>query len=135
MNRHRYLRAYMAGSVLPTMFLLVAMVAFTMIRYVYDVPIPIERVIVFPMALIPNLWGLWNMLYVRLRGHRHVPIGLHGALLVLLIVPIGFSLAKLLGFTLPFRFLGVLGPIAALVAYYLLWKYVVNFLNELLEIA
>ena len=134
MNQHRYLQAYMAGSVLPTMFLLVAMVAFTMIRYVYDVPIPIERVIVFPMALIPNLWGLWNMLYVWLRGHRHAPIGLHGALLVVLIVPIGFSLAKLLGFALPYRFLGVLGPMAALVAYYLLWKYVVNFLNELLEI-
>ena len=134
MNQHRYLRAYMAGSVLPTMFLLVAMVAFTMIRYVYDVPIPIERVIVFPMALIPNLWGLWNMLYVWLRGHRHVPMGLHGALLVVLIVPIGFSLAKLLGFALPYRFLGVLGPMAALVAYYLLWKYVVNILNELLEI-
>ena len=134
MNRHRYLRAYMAGSVLPTMFLLVAMVAFTMIRYVYDVPIPIERVIVFPMALIPNLWGLWNMLYLRLRRHSHVPIGLHGALLVVLIVPIGFSLAKLLGFALPYRLLGVLGPVAALAAYYLLWKYVVNFLNELLEI-
>jgi hypothetical protein len=134
MNRHPYLRAYMAGSVLPTMFLLVAMVAFTMIRYVYNVPIPIERVIVFPTALIPNLWGLWNMLYVRLREHRHVPIGLHGALLVVLIVPIGFSVAKLLGFALPYHFLGVLGPAAALAAYYLLWKYVVNFLNELLEI-
>ena len=134
MNRHRYLRAYMAGVVLPTMFLLVAMVAFTMIRYVYNVPIPIERVIVFPTALIPNLWGLWNMLYVRLREHRHVPIGLHGALLVVLIVPIGFSVAKLLGFALPYHFLGVLGPAAALAAYYLLWKYVVNFLNELLEI-
>ena len=134
MNRHPYLRAYMAGSVLPTMFLLVAMVAFTMVRYVYNVPIPIERVIVFPMALIPNLWGLWNMLYVWLRQHRNIPIGLHGALLVLLIVPIGFSVAKLLGFSLPFRYLAVLGPAAALAAYYLLWKYVVNFLNELLEI-
>jgi|SRR5215469_16425819 len=134
MNRHRYLRAYMAGSVLPTIFLLVAMVAFTMVRYVYDVPIPIERVIVFPMALVPNLWGLWNMLYVLLTGYRHVPIGLHGALLLVLIVPIGFSVAKLLGFALPHHFLGVLGPAAALAAYYLLWKYAVNFLNELLEI-
>jgi RNA polymerase sigma-70 factor (ECF subfamily) len=35
-----------------------------------NVPIPIERVIVFPMALIPNLWGFWNMLYVWLRQHR-----------------------------------------------------------------
>ena len=134
MNRHRYLRAYMAGVVLPTMFLLVAMIAFTMVRYVYNLPVPIERVIVFPMALIPNLWGLWNMLYVWLRQHRNIQIGLHGALLVLLIVPIGFSVAKLLGFSLPFRFLAVLGPAAALAAYYLLWKYVVSFLNELLEI-
>jgi hypothetical protein len=134
MNRHRYLRAYMAGSVLPTMFLLVAMVAFTMVRYVYDVPIPIERVIVFPMALVPNIWGLWNMLYVWLRQHRHVPIGLYGALLVVLIMPIGFSVARLLGFSLPRHFLAVLGPSAALAAYYLLWKYLVNFLNELLEI-
>ena len=134
MNRHRYLRAYMAGVVLPTMFLLVAMIAFTMVRYVYNLPVPIERVIVFPMALIPNLWGLWNMLYVWLRQHRNIQIGLHGALLVLLIVPIGFSVAKLLGFSLPFRFLAVLGPAAALVLYYLLWKYVVDFLNELLEI-
>jgi hypothetical protein len=134
MNRHRYLRAYMAGSVLPTIFLLVAMVAFTMVRYVYDVPIPIERVIVFPMALVANIWGLWNMLYVWLRQHRHVPIGLYGALLVVLIMPIGFSVARLLGFSLPHHFLAVLGPPAALAAYYLLWKYVVNFLNELLEI-
>jgi len=124
----------MAGSVLPTIFLLVAMVAFTMIRYVYDVPIPIERVIVFPMALIPNLWGLWNMFYVWLRERRQVPIGLHGALLVVLIVPIGFSLAKFLRFRLPQHSLAVIGPVAAVAAYYLLWKYVVNFLNELLEI-
>ena len=98
----------------------------------YKVSIPIERVIVFPMALIPNLWGLWNMLYVWLSGHRHMPIGLHGALLVVLIVPIGFSVGKLLDFSLPHPFLAVLGPAAALAAYYLLWKYVVNFLNELL---
>jgi hypothetical protein len=123
-----------AGIVLPTMFLLVTMVAFTMIRYVYHVPIPIERVIVFPMALIPNLWGLWNMLYVWLRNHVQVPIGLYGALLVVVIVPIGFSLAKVLGFALPYRSLAPLGPVAAVAPYYVLWKYVVSFLNELLEI-
>jgi hypothetical protein len=133
-NRHRYLRAYMAGAVVPTMFLLVAMAAFTMARYVYDVPIAIERVIVFPMALIPNLWGLWNMLYVWLRGRCHVPIGMHGALLVVLIVPIGFSLARLLGFSFPYHRLSMVGPAAALAAYYLIWKYLVNFLNQLLEI-
>jgi hypothetical protein len=74
------------------------------------------------------------MLYVWLRQHRYIPIGLHGALLVVLIVPIGFSMAKLLEFSPPFPFLTVLGPVAALCVYYLLWKYVVSFLNGLLEI-
>ncbi len=125
----------MAGIAVPTMFLLVAMTVFTVARYVYNVPIPIERVIVFPMAVIPNLWGLWNMLYVWLRSHREVPIGLHGALLVILIVPIGLTVAKLLGFGLPGHPLAVIGPGAALAAYYLVWKYVVNFLNGLVNIA
>lgn len=134
MKGHRYLRAYMAGIAIPTLFLLVAMLAFTIARYGQNVPIPVERVIVFPMALIPNLWGLWNMLYVWLRGHFQVPIGLHGAVLVVLIVPLGVALAKVLGFGFPSHPLAVLGPAAALVVYYLVWKYVVKFLNNLLEI-
>ena len=64
MSQHPYLRAYMAGITVPTVFLLVAMTGFIIARLVYNVPIPIERVIVFPMAVIPNLWGVWNMLYV-----------------------------------------------------------------------
>jgi len=39
------------------------MTSYTVIRYVWDVPIAIERVIVFPMAAVPNAWGLWNVLY------------------------------------------------------------------------
>lgn len=134
MKRHRYLRAYMCGIVVPTMFLLVAMFVFTMARYVYSVPIPIERVVVFPMAVIPNLWGLWNMLYIRLSEMYRVPIGLHGALLVVLIVPIGFGLAKLLGLVIPLHPLAMVGVPAALAAYYLVWKYIVSFLNRLLDI-
>ena len=65
---HPYLRAYMAGIVVPTAFLLVGMTAFTLARFVFEVPVPIERVVVFPMALIPNLFGVWNMLYVGLRS-------------------------------------------------------------------
>jgi hypothetical protein len=136
MIQHPYLRAYMAGIVVPTMFLLVAMSAFTMARYVYDVPIPIERVIVFPMALIPNFWGVWNMLYVWLPRRCRVQIGLHGALLVIVIVPIGILLARVLGFEFPRHPpLAVIGPAAALAAYYLVWKYIVDFLNRLLGIA
>ena len=63
MNKHPYLRAYLAGIAVPTLFLLVAMTAYTIVRYVYKVPIPIERVIIFPMAAVPNAWGLWNVLY------------------------------------------------------------------------
>jgi len=134
MTQHRYLRAYMAGIALPTLFLLVAMSAFTIARYVYDIPVPIERVVVFPMALIPNLWGVWNMFYVWFRQRSGMPIGLHGAFLVILIVPIGLFVAKLLGFAVPQHPLVMIGPAAAMALYYLLWKYVVNFLNGLLGI-
>jgi hypothetical protein len=37
---------------------------------VYNVPVPIERVIVFPMAVVPNLWGAWNVLRVAAGGDR-----------------------------------------------------------------
>lgn len=134
MTQHRYLRAYMAGIAIPTMFLLVAMSVFTIARYVYDLPVPIERVIVFPMALIPNLWGVWNMFYVWLRRRSRMPIGLHGALLVILIVPIGLVVANVLGFGFPHHPLAIVGPAAAMGAYYLVWKYIVNFLNGLLDI-
>jgi hypothetical protein len=134
MNRHPYLRAYMCGIVVPTVLLLVVMSAFTIARFVYNVPIQIERLIVFPMALIPNLWGLWNMLYVRLNKTHRISIGLHGPLLVFVIVPVGYSLAKLLGVELPFQRIAMMGVPAALTAYYLVWKYIVSFFNRLQEI-
>src|SRR5437879_8785581 len=68
MNQHIYLRAYMAGIVVPTVFLLVVAAVFTIARYVYNIPVPVERVIVFPMAVVPNAWGLWNVLFVALRS-------------------------------------------------------------------
>jgi hypothetical protein len=134
MSQHPYLRAYMAGITVPTVFLLVAMTGFIMARLVYNVPIPIERVIVFPMAVIPNLWGAWNMLYVKLKSLWHVPIGIHGDFLVLIILPLGLTLAKALDFQLPYQIGWVALPVA-LAVYYLAWKYIVNFLNEVLGIA
>jgi hypothetical protein len=137
MNQHPYLRAYMAGIVAPTVFLLVVATAFTMMRYVFNVPVPIERVIVFPMAVVPNLWGLWNMLFVALRGRLHLSIGLHGALLPILLVPLGVALAGFLEFSIPSFVLHVfpiLVPIG-LIVYYLAWKYIVSFLNRVLELA
>ena len=98
MNTHPYLRAYMAGIVAPSVALLIALTVFILTRLVFHVPVPIERVIIFPMAVIPTAFGLWNMLYVCSRPHRNLPIGLHGALLPLILVSIGSVAAVLGGF-------------------------------------
>ncbi len=148
MNHHPYLRAYMAGIVAPTVGLLVALTILCVARFVYNVPAPIERLIIFPMAVVPNIFGLWNMLYVKLRSYWPEPIGLHGALLPLLLAPIGFVLARSLGFLqltshgfdkklVYFGIVHISYGYAALVpffmvaVYYLIWKYIVGFLNEL----
>ena len=136
MNEHTYLRAYMAGIVVPTIFLLVIVTIFTLGRYVYNIPVPVERVIMFPMAVVPNLWGVWNMLFVTLHSSSRLSIGLHGAILPLLLGPLGFLLTRVLDFPIP-GFVAHAFPIAgpiALIAYYLAWKYVVAFLNRVLDI-
>lgn len=137
MNRHPYLRAYMAGIAVPTIVLLAVATAFTFARYVYNIPVPIERVIVFPMAVVPNAWGLWNVLFVALRSRLQLSIGLHGALLPILLAPLGMVVASLLNFSLP-NFAAhaffVLAPVA-LIVYYLAWKYLVGFLNRVQDLA
>lgn len=148
MNTHPYLRAYMAGIFAPSLGLLVALTVFILTRLVLQVPVPIERVIIFPMALVPNLFGVWNIFYVWSRPHPHLPIGFHGALLPVLMVPAGAAAAACGGFltigahgvTL---FQAISAPywliapqfLVAVVIYYLIWKYVVGFFNRMLGIA
>jgi hypothetical protein len=100
------------------------------------------------MAVVPLLWGLWNMLWLWSAPHTHLPIGLHGAVLPVLLMPIGALLATCLGvlaigshgvtwfqaFHVPYT---LIAPIflAALAGYYLIWKYIVGFLNRALGIA
>jgi len=135
MHQHPYLRAYMAGITLPTAVLLVAMTAFTIARYVFNVPLPIERVIVFPLAVVPNSWGAWNMFW--LASGRRIPIGIFGAFLPFLLVPGGVLVLHLVGLSvttfvpsvLPF-FLFPFG----VVIYYLVWKYIVAALNRIVGI-
>ena len=137
MNTHPYLRAYMGGIVIPTAGLLVIMTIFTVARHVYHVPIPIERIIVFPMAIVPNLWGAWNMLYLWLHSRPRLPLGLHGAVLPFLLAPTAFLVAHALDFVIP-SFVAQGFPIGfpiALIVYYLVWKHLVSFFNELLGIA
>jgi hypothetical protein len=134
MKTHPYVRAYMAGITIPTMVLVAVAVGFTLARHVYDVPIPIERAIVFPMAGIPNLWGLWNMLYLAVGGERRWPIGVHGAVLPLLIVPIGLALAQLLAIDAYTPQIAALFVPIGIAIYYLAWKYFVGFFNAMLGI-
>jgi hypothetical protein len=137
MNKHTYLRAYMAGIVTPTIFFLVIATVFYMWRYVYDVPVPIERVLIFPMAVVPNLWGLWNVLFIASHERTHLSIGVHGALLPFVLGPLGILLTHALDFpAVPYagRIFPIAAPIA-LIAYYLVWKYLVSFFNGVLAIA
>lgn len=143
MNRHLYLRAYMAGVAVPTVLLLIGFSTLMVARSVYHGLAPIERLLIFPLAIVPNAFGLWNMLYVALRPHWHTPIGLHGAVLPFFIGPIGFAILSSLGYIrlansgimvfdtqhVSTAALCVL-PFVAIAAYYLLWKYAVGFLNR-----
>jgi hypothetical protein len=148
MNNHPYLRAYLAGAFLPTLVLPLLLAAFIVTRIVLKVPIPIEQAMIFPMAVVPSLFGLWNMLWLGSHELTHLPIGLHGPVLPIILMPLGATTAHCLG-VLEFESQGVIwfqaihvpyaliAPcfLAALVAYYLIWKYIVGSLNRVLEIA
>jgi hypothetical protein len=136
MNQHPYLRAYMAGIAVPTVVLLAVMTAYAVFRYVYNFPVPVERFIVFPMAVVPNAWGLWNVVFLAWRKRLQLSIGLHGALLPILLGPLGLVAASVLNFPTPSfaaHFFPVAAPLA-LVVYYLAWKYFVGFLNRVVGI-
>jgi hypothetical protein len=148
MNTHPYLRAYVAGIFVPTLVLPVLLTVFIVTRIVMAIPVPIEQALIFPMAVVPSLFGLWNMAYLTSHASTHLPLGVHGALLPFLMVPagalVGTSLHVLeisaqgvtwfqalhVGYTLL-----VPGFVVGLVAYYLVWKYVVGYLNRVMGIA
>lgn len=144
MKTHPYLRAYMAGIVVPTVFLLLLAAVDAYHKYYFEVsnqfviPLasrPLDRALLFPMAIVPNVWGLWNMLYLRLHPGARFGIGMHGALLVLLLIPGGIALARLFdAFSIQWRFALPMFPVGMAV-YYLAWKYLVGFLNEEVGIA
>jgi hypothetical protein len=135
MKPHPFLRAYMAGIVTPTIFLLVAVTAFTILRATSHITFPLERVIIFPMAVVPNLWGLWNVLYLAVGGDRRWPIGIHGAALPLLLLPLGLLLARLFGIEAITPALVAVAAPFGITLYYLAWKYLVGYFNAVLGIA
>jgi len=148
MSNHPYLRAYMAGISVPTPLLLIPLTLFFIARFVYNFPVPVERAIIFPMAIIPNLFGAWNMVHLASRARTHLPLGIHGAILPFIIAPAGFFLGRGLGFLrtthygftyfgaveIHYAFLAFVFPIA-LIVYYLVWKYLIGFFNQVVGIA
>jgi hypothetical protein len=148
MNSHPYLRAFMAGTLVPTLVLPLLLAAFLVLRVGLQVSFPIERGLIFPMALVPALWGLWNILWQYSRERTHLPVGVHGAFLPPLMVPLGALIANHGGVltlgaravtwfnavTVPYTLIALFLAIG-MAAYYLAWKYVVGFVNRLLGIA
>ncbi|MGP8252884.1 MAG: hypothetical protein ACLQHF_12675 [Terracidiphilus sp.] len=148
MKTHPYLRAYLAGIFIPTLILPLLLTAFIVVRTAMQAPFPFERGLVFPMALVPALWGFWNVLWLGTQGRIHQPLGIHGAVLPLLLLPAGTAMARCLGLielgassvtwfhsiTIPYSWIAVCFA-GALAGYYLVWKYIVGFLNRVLGIA
>jgi hypothetical protein len=148
MTTHPYLRAYLAGIFLTTLILPLMLTAFILIRLVLQVPVPIERGLVFPMALVPAVWGLWNMLWLASHERTHLAIGVHGAVLPFLLLPIGATFAHCYGIltfgaasitwfnacSVPYAVIAV-GFCCGVAVYYLVWKYIVGWVNLTLGIA
>jgi len=148
MNTHSYLRAFLAGIFLPTLVLPIVLTIFIVVRIMLAVPVPIEQAMIFPMAVVPTIFGLWNMLWLGSRHRMHLPIGVHGAILPFLLMPAGATTAGCLGVLtlsargatwfhaceIPYT---LLAPcfVAGLAGYYLAWKYIVGTLNRVMGIA
>lgn len=136
MRSHPYLRAYMAGITVPTLFLLVVLTVVVGLRRLCDFPVPLEHFVVFPMAVVPNAWGAWNVLRIASAAARRLPLGLYGALLAVLLPLLFYGVARALGVE-PAAFVSqvaAVGWAVAILAYYLVWKHLVGFLNELLGV-
>ena len=148
MNTHPYLRAFLAGIFIPTLVLPLALTLFIVARIGLHVSVPFEQALIFPMAVVPALFGLWNMLWLGSHHTTRLPIGLHGAILPCLLMPAGATTASCLGVLvlsahgatwfhaceIPYT---LIAPcfLAALAGYYLVWKYFVGSLNRVLGIA
>ena len=144
MKPHPFIRAYMAGIAAPTAMLVIILTVYAYNRFYFEVssqfviPLPgapLDRAIVFPMAVVPNLWGLWNILHLALRSRMRVSIGVHGALLPLVLMPLGIALASSLDvFHIQWQYALPMIPVGMAI-YYLAWKYLVGFLNREVGIA
>jgi hypothetical protein len=134
----------MAGIVVPTIVLLWIAVVYAYHVFYVEVPSqfifglparPLERTILFPMAVVPNLWGIWNMLWVATRSRTGLSIGLHGCVIPVLLVPGGIFLARTTELFYIQTGFALLAIPVGMAIYYLAWKFIVGSLNAELGIA
>jgi hypothetical protein len=125
----------MAGVVPPTVLSLIVFVGISIASSIRDFPFPVERFIVFPLVVIPNLWGIWNGVWA-LTPRRRLPLAVHGAVLPILNFALGYWSAKALGIEIPDRMANV-APVSlamTMIFYAPVWKYAVGFLNTIVDV-
>jgi hypothetical protein len=119
------IKAFMAGAVLPTIGVALAYGVLWHIKALHDV-------LPTPFYIIPILWGIWNVAYAWIKDDvPNLPIGLWGAILGLIIASTAtfiYNVPVLLGISTPVAYIF---PAIAPAAYFLVWRYVVSFLNSL----
>lgn len=133
MKMHPFLRAYLAGIALPTMVVPLVVGAFAL-HHGTGGTSDLGRLLVFPVGLAPNAWGLWNMLYVGIRRSRELPIGPFGTALLLVLAPSAYGLQVALDRVVWTPEIVAVGLPLGLTAYYLAWKHGVARLNDLLGV-
>src|SRR3982750_1797180 len=93
MSQHLFLRAYMAGIVPPTALSLLVYVLMTLGHSFFALQYPpVESVIIFPLVVVPNMWGIWNGIRAVMR--RRLPLALHGALLPIINFGLGYAVMR-----------------------------------------
>jgi hypothetical protein len=135
MSQHVFLRAYMAGIVPPTALSLLIYLVMTVGHSLFAMTLPpVERFIVFPLVVVPNLWGLWNGLRATMR--TRLPLAVHGALLPILNFLLGYVAAQAMHIPITPEMVRSLPAslVMSMVLYYLGWKYAVAFLNTLVDV-
>src|SRR4029079_395632 len=99
------------------------------------IPPGLSSLLVFPMAVVPNLWGLWNLIYQRFVAGSRVSLGAFGSLLPLILIPCGLYLSSVMNLTFyTARDALVMLPVGMAI-YYLAWKFVVGFFNRTVGLA
>lgn len=141
MNRYPYLRAYMAGFLFPSWLLVAVIGGIEVFRIPIQTPPPsldLERILILAMAVIPNVWGLWNMLYFAAGLRRRLPLGAWGALFALVVFPIGVFAVRTLGGEQQWRQFSWTAELevlpVAIGVYFLVWKFIVAFFNRVVEL-